>query len=214
MTIRADQETCIALLVRHGATPSNLADPPILQGRTIDGSLSAEGQRQAERAAACLAQRPLTAIYSSPLKRARETAQRIAEPHGLTVRIIAEITEADVGAWERRSWVEIQQSEPEHYENFQRDPARHGYRDGENLAQVAARVIPALEQTASAHLGHTIAIVGHNVVNRVFLAHALQLPLAQARSIAQQNCGINTLRYRHGRFKVLAINSLSHLLEE
>jgi broad specificity phosphatase PhoE len=201
-------------LLRHGATDSNLADPPILQGRTINGPLSTAGRQQADQAAACLASFDLAAVYSSPLIRAQETAASIARPHGLSVRTVAQITEADVGAWERRSWREISQTEPELYEKFQRDPAQYGYRGGENLTQVAERVVPALRRTMAAHLGQTIAIVGHNVVNRVFLAHAIQLPLARARGIAQDNCGINTLRYHQGEFKVVSVNSVFHLLAD
>ncbi len=77
--------------------------------------------------------------------------------------------------------------------------------------QVADRVVPAIIDTMQTHLGETIAIVGHNVVNRVFLAHALQLPLSNARGIAQDNCGINTLRFRDGRVKAISINSSFHL---
>jgi broad specificity phosphatase PhoE len=150
-------------------------------------------------------------VYSSPLLRAQETAQRIALAHRLTVRTVAEITEADVGAWERRSWVEIRETETDAYEKFQRDPATHGYRQGENLAQVRDRVVPAIDAIMRSHLGERIAIIGHNVVNRVYLAEAIHLPLARARGIAQENCGINLLRFRDEQAKVITINSVFHL---
>jgi broad specificity phosphatase PhoE len=213
MIIDADIDTCIAFLIRHGATHCNQAEPPILQGRTIDGPLSTTGQRQADQTAACLSRQPLSAVYSSPLRRAVETAERVARPHGLAVRTIDDICEVDVGAWERRSWTEIMRSEPELYASFQRDPARHGYRDGENLTQLAERVIPAIQQVMQSHRGQTIAIVGHNVVNRVILAHALQLPLSRARVISQENGGINTVRSCRGEIKALSINSVFHLVD-
>ena len=137
----------------------------------------------------------LRAIYSSPLRRAYETAERIARPYGLPVLTIDDdhrsrrrVLGNSVAGWRsaRRNRI--------CYASFQRDPAQYGYRDGENLRQVADRVIPAIESTLQSHLGEHIAIVGHNVVNRVFLAHAIQLPLSLARGIAQDNCGINTLR--------------------
>ncbi len=93
-------DTCIAYLIRHGATESNLADPPILQGRSINGPLSPRGQRQADQAAQCLSGHPLRAVYSSPLRRAQETAERVASVHRLRVLTLADITEVDVGAWE------------------------------------------------------------------------------------------------------------------
>ena len=189
-------DTCIAYLIRHGATDNNLADPPLLQGRSADGSLSAEGLQQAQLAAAKLAGCGITGVFSSPLRRACETAEKIAAHYDLPVQIIPEITEVDVGAWEGRSWVEIEQNETEGYRRFVEHPDEHGYRDGENLGQVRDRVVPALDRLMSEHLGQRIAIVAHNVVNRVYLATNVRLPLARARGIPQNNCGINVLRYR------------------
>jgi broad specificity phosphatase PhoE len=211
MTSKPAGDTCIAYLIRHGATDSNLADPPLLQGRSVDGTLSDEGLRQAQRAAAKLADCGITGVFSSPLRRARETAERIASHHDLPVQIVPEITEVDVGAWEGRSWVEIEQNETEGYRRFVENPDEHGYREGENLGQVRDRVVPALDQILSAHLGQRIAIVAHNVVNRVYLATNVRLPLARARGIPQDNCGINVLRYRANKVKVVSINSIFHL---
>jgi len=204
-------DDCYCFLIRHGATASNLADPPILQGRSVNGPLSETGQRQAAEAAAFLASQPLAAIYSSPLVRARETAEIIAGPHNLVPSIVEPLTEVDVGAWERRSWVEIEKTEPEAYRNFQSDPAQHGYRDGESLNDVRARCFDVMESIMAQHHGDRIAIVAHNVVNRVFLAHALELPLKLARKLTQANCGINYLRYREGGTKVIGVNSVFHL---
>jgi broad specificity phosphatase PhoE len=204
-------DSCLAFLLRHGATAANVATPPVLQGRSVDGSLSPEGQDQADRSARRLSEQPLAAIYSSPLRRARETAERIALPHRLTVRIVPEIIEVDVGAWESRSWVEIAQTEADDYRAFQDDPATCGYRGGENLNQVRDRVVPAIERLLRSHLGQQIVIVGHNVVNRVFLAHTIQLPLAKARVLVQNNGGINVIRHEGGKTALLTLNSIFHL---
>lgn len=213
MISKPASDTCIAYLLRHGATDNNLADPPLLQGRGVDGPLSAEGQQQAQRAASQLADCGLTGVLSSPLCRARETAETIASPYDLPVRIVPELVEVDVGAWEGRSWVEIEQSEGECYRRFVENPDEFGYRDGENLGQVRDRVVPTVDRILSEHVGQRIAIVAHNVVNRVYLAANVQLPLARARGIPQNNCGINVLRYRGNKVKVLSINSIFHLDE-
>ena len=202
---------CYCFLIRHGATASNLADPPILQGRSVNGPLSETGQQQAREAAEFLAQQPLTAIYCSPLVRARETAEIIAQPHQLSPAEVAPLTEVDVGDWERRSWVEIEQSEPEAYQAFQSDPAQFGYQGGESLNDVRDRCFHVIESIMAKHAGEQIAIVAHNVVNRVFLAQALELPLKLARRLTQANCGINYLRYRGGSTKVIGVNSVFHL---
>lgn len=211
MNAPIDADSCLAFLVRHGATDSNLANPPILQGRSIDGPLSAAGREQAAAAAACLAELGVSAVYSSPLRRARETAEAIALPHQLPIHLVEEISEVDVGAWERRSWVEIAKTEPDAYRRFQEDPARHGYRDGENLQQVHERVEPAIHALMDRHMGERIVIVAHNVVNRVFLANTLAIPLARARSVTQANCGINVLRRHNGATQAVTINAIFHL---
>jgi len=210
-TKKSPKNACYAHLIRHGATENNLANPPILQGRSVNGPLSPDGKRQANATAKFLASKPITAVYSSPLKRAHETAEAIAARHGLPVCTTTALAEVDVGDWESRSWVEIEQTETEAYHRFQNDPATHGYRNGENLQQVFDRAAPAIRAVMQDHLGEQIVIVAHNVVNRVLLANALQLPLARARNVPQNNCGVNTIRLREEVFKVITVNSTHHL---
>ena len=204
-------DTCIIYLLRHGATDNNLARPPRLQGCGLDVGLSADGRRQAEEARLFFQQRPPTAVISSPLRRARETAEIIAQPHGHPLRIVQALREADVGDWEGRSWEEIERDEPEAYRRFRGNPDIVPYTGGENLTQVHQRVTPAFEQLAQDHLGQQVVVVAHNVVNRAFLAGLLGLPLAQAPIISQDNCGINVLRWRGGKFKLRTWNSTFHL---
>ena len=63
----------------------------------------------------------------------------------------------------------------------------------------------------NSHSGQCILIVGHNVVNRTLLAGMLQLPIARARGISQDNCGVNVLRFREGQLKLLSSNVAFHL---
>jgi broad specificity phosphatase PhoE len=204
-------DTCWLYLVRHGATGHNLSQPPLLQGRSVDLSLSDVGRNQAEQTAAFLSSAQLSAIYCSDLRRARETAQLIATPHGLSLEIRPEIVEVDVGHWENRSWLEISQTEPEAFERFLADAGTHGYGGGENLTQVLERAQPLFDRILPANLGRSIAVVGHNVVNRVWLSHVLGLPLARSRFMLQDNCCLNLIRYRHGEAVVAVLNSTFHL---
>ncbi len=198
-------------LVRHAATLNNLARPPKIQGVGDDSSLSDEGRAQAERTAQLLHDQPIVAAFSSPLLRAAETARIIARPHDLTPTPIPSLHEVNVGHWEGRSWVDIEREEPEAYERFVTDPATHGYAGGENLGEVLQRVLPAVQQLMREHMGKVILVVGHNVVNRVLLAHLLNVPLAKARGIDQDNCGVNIIRCRDGQLKVLTTNAAFHL---
>ena len=211
MTIETRAQTCMMYLVRHGATANNQMTPPRLQGRKVDLDLSPDGVAQAEATAAFLAEHPIASVYASPMRRARQTAEAIAAPHGLEVRLLDGLVECDVGDWEGKSWGEIERDEPEAYRLFQEDSYRHGYRGGENIAQVERRSQPALIQAAAENVGRRIVVVAHNVVNRTFLGGLLEIPPSRRRLVPQDNCGISLIRYRDGAFKAETINMAFHL---
>lgn len=204
-------DTCFLYLVRHAATANNLERPPRLQGQRSNLELSPDGRQQARRVARFLSALELSAVYSSPLVRARETALAIAGEQNKEVEILEDLTEVDVGNWEGRNWTDIQVSEQEAYEAFMTDPGSHGYAGGENLQQVSQRVLPTMDRLLQTHLGQRIAVVAHNVVNRVFLASLWDLPMAQARRITQSNGGINVIRARGRERKLVTINATFHL---
>lgn len=207
-----DPDFCHVYLIRHGATANNELNPPRIQGQSSNDGLSATGQHQACLTAQALSKFPVAAVYASPLVRASETAAAIALPHGLPVQHVDGLSECDTGDWSGMTWPEIEAQQPERYRQFQDDPATHGYGGGENLRQLVERVAPAMKQIATANLGRTIVTVAHNVVNRAYIASLLSIPPARGRSIYQDNCGINIIRYNSsGQAKVLMVNSALHL---
>jgi broad specificity phosphatase PhoE len=203
--------TCWLYLVRHGATDNNRATPPRLQGRRTDPRLSDEGLEQAQRTGRFLADVPLSAVYASPLLRARQTAEAIAKPRQLVVEKVPDLIEVDVGDWEGRDWDEIERDNPQAYRNFMTDATIHPYLGGETITTVLDRAAPALEKLMAENLGHSIAVVAHNVVNRTYLARLVDIPIAKYRSVPQDNCGVSLLRYRHGKVKAVTINGVFHL---
>jgi len=203
--------TCYCYLIRHAETDNNRARPRRLQGRRTDPALSSEGHVQARQTGDLLAKEPVAAVYSSPLLRARQTAEAVARPHELDVEIVDDLIEVDVGDWEGRAWDEIQRTDPEAYRLFMTDASIHPYLGGENMAVVQTRAIAAMGRLLAANLGRTIAAVAHNCVNRTYLAHPLGVSLTQYRSISQDNCGVNVLRYRNGKVKLVTLNSIAHL---
>jgi len=204
-------DTCWLYLVRHAETENNRARPRRLQGRRTDPGLSEDGHRQARETAEAFARRPLDGVFSSPLLRARQTAEAIARPHGLAIELVEDLIEVDVGLWEGRAWDEIERTDPEAYRLFMADASVHPYRGGENLSTVQARVVPAIERLMCENLGRRIAAVAHNCVNRTYLAHVLGLPLADYRVIPQDNCCVNLFRWRDGRVKLVTVNAVGHL---
>jgi alpha-ribazole phosphatase/probable phosphoglycerate mutase len=153
----------------------------------------------------------LDGVYSSPLRRARQTAATIAGQHGLPVEVVDDLTEVDVGRWEGRAWEEIRRTDAHAYEAFMADPCVHPYLGGETMEGVRARVVPAFERLMANHVGRCLVVVAHNGVNRVYLAHVLGISVGRYRSIPQDNCGLSLVRYRDGEVKVATINSFFHL---
>lgn len=201
------------LLLRHGATEANLHQPPWLQGQGSDIPLCALGRNQAAAAAALLARLPVDRVVSSPLRRARETAEMIAtELNRTDVEMLPPLIECDVGRWEGLDWGTITRQDPELHARFMDDPAANGYPGGESFADVHRRAAPAFDALFDGRPGKLVVAVSHNVVNRTYLAAALGIPLARARSIRQDNSCINVLRKQSDHVEVLSLNAVFHLL--
>ncbi|WP_339735743.1 histidine phosphatase family protein [uncultured Gimesia sp.] len=209
---RPEPDATNLLLIRHGATPPNEQRPYILQGCGINPSLSESGQKQAGALAEFLASMSsIHHVYCSPMIRARETAQAVCERFNLTPQEVAEIHECDVGLWEGKSWDIIMQEYPEEYQAFMNDPSQNRYAGGESYSDVLNRSEPAIQTLLERHSGETIAVVAHNVVNRVYLAKLLGLEIGRAKEITQTNTGINLIRHKPGETKVVTMNAIFHL---
>ena len=201
------------LLIRHGATPANELRPYILQGSGINHPLSSTGRRQVERLVQALENTRINAVYCSPLQRALETAQALAKPRQLQIEAVDELIEVNVGAWEGLSWDQIRLQDPEACQRFLENPATSPYLNGESYQDVFDRAWPAVETIVSRHPGETIAVVAHNVVNRVCLAHLLGRSLKDAKQISQANTGVNVIVEEAGCFRLQTLNANLHLGE-
>lgn len=199
------------MLVRHGTTEANVRVPYILQGSSIDLPLNDNGRRQAQQVADFLSNYPIRQVYSSPLQRAAETAAAIAERHTLSVTPIAEITECHVGVWEGKDWDTIAREAPEEYRLFHEDPSAHPYLGGESYSDVLRRAWPVFERLLQQHVGETIVVVAHNIVNRALCAHLMGLDLRKAKGLAQDNCCVNIIHHADGKSTLVTMNSVFHL---
>src|SRR5262245_43410714 len=201
----------VMYLLRHGATTANLERPAKLQGRRADPPLAPLGLRQAVLTRGCLAIRPLDACYTSPLRRARQTATILCEPHGIEPTSLGALTECDVGRWEGLSWETIRQNDPDAYLRFMDNPAGVPYPGGESFGDVLRRVAPALEELLREHEGEAILVVAHHVTNRTYLANLLGVPPEHARRVKLDNCGISVVVHQGGETTVQTLNATFHL---
>jgi broad specificity phosphatase PhoE len=200
-------------LIRHGSTPPNERRPFVLQGCEIDGSLTELGRRQSQQVGEFLSAFPLSAVYASSMKRAQETAAAIAERHRLTVVPRHELRECSVGRWEGKSWDEIRQIDPEGHDRFFANPVEMPHPGGESYGDVLRRVTPVFQELLERHVGETIAVVAHNMVNRVYLSGLVGLDLKHARKLRQHNCCVNYLQTWNGHTELVTLNSVLHLDE-
>jgi broad specificity phosphatase PhoE len=201
----------LVYLIRHGATAANERVPFVLQGDAIDLPLNENGRRQARDLAEFFRNRPLAAVYSSRMLRARETGQEIARAVGADVQPVDGLQECNVGVWEGLDWATIHARHPEEAAAFQRDPAAHPMLGGESYRDVLSRARPAWDRLVAAHVDSEIALVTHNVVNRVLLADLLGLEPRQGALLRQRNGCINLIEISDGKPQVVTVNSVFHL---
>jgi len=187
-------ETTWLYLVRHGATEANERVPYILQGNSIDLALSPRGERQAQELAGFLRRFPIARVYTSALRRARQTAEAIGKSLALAPLVADDLYECNVGVWEGLDWGAISQRYPAEHRRFVDNPADNPYLGGESYGHVLRRSRPVIDRLIAQHSGESIVVVGHNVVNRVLLADMLGLPLRLAPGIPQGNGCVNLVK--------------------
>jgi probable phosphoglycerate mutase len=164
------------LLARHGETDWNRENR--FQGHA-DPPLNETGRAQAAQLATALAAEPLAAVYSSPLRRAFETAQILAAPHGLVPVPVDALREVDVGSWEGLTRAEIEERFPEQFARWRGYEA--GWEDGESYEEMSRRVIAGLLELATAHEGERILAVSHGGPVRAAYALADGITHSEAR---------------------------------
>jgi broad specificity phosphatase PhoE len=160
------------VLLRHAETEESARGR--CYGR-LDVRLSPRGLRQAEGLAGALVDQRFAAVYSSPLARALETARPIADGQGLEPIVLDAFAELDFGEVEGLRYAEIEAGRPELFRAWMDEPARVRFPGGEGLADLRARVLPALAEIRARHEREAVAIVAHGGVVRVVLAEALGL---------------------------------------
>jgi broad specificity phosphatase PhoE len=174
-------------LLRHGQTPYN-ADGNRYCGRT-DIELTEKGISEARSVYARLKDVHLDAVYSSPLIRARRTAELASGRSN--VQTDARLIEVDFGEWENKTREEFIAEDPRSWEAWSRDP--ENYRAG-NTGETGGEVVNRLEaffnEMLTRHAGQTILVTGHNGTNRLYMAHALGMPLQYYRRLFQENSAI------------------------
>jgi broad specificity phosphatase PhoE len=167
-------------LVRHGEAKAN-TEMRYLGSR--DDPLTERGQWQVAQLAQALAPLPIAAIYTSPLRRAVDTAAAIAQGCGLTFTIDPRLIEGAFGDWEGLSRAEViarGQPDADLLARWESDPAC-APPGGESLEDIQSRALECVHELAAIHTGASIVLVSHVGVIKTLLCAAMGAPLSTAR---------------------------------
>jgi broad specificity phosphatase PhoE len=194
------------ILARHGETEWNVEE--VFRGR-IDIELNETGVRQAELLAEYLSSRKISAIYSSPLRRALRTAEAIARYHKLKVEIAPGLIDCNFGEWQGLSLQEVKDRYQEPYTEWRENPHLVKMPEGESLNDVRERALSVVG--IAAKYEGTVVLVSHRVVNKVLICALLGLDNSHFWNIKQDVCGITTFTYENKQFILTEHNNTSYL---
>lgn len=191
------------LFVRHGQTPTTGKKLP---GRAPGLHLAERGREQAEAVGTRIAALDrVTAVYSSPMERTRETAAPIARACGVRVRGHQGLIEADFGRWTGRSLASLRKL-PE-WTTVQRYPSGFRFPGGESFPEMQTRMTGAVAELVGRHPGETIVAVSHADTIKAAVADAAGTPLDLFQRIVVSPCSVSAVTYGASGPIVLTVNS-------
>ncbi len=172
------------VLIRHGQTEWNAigrwqgqADPP----------LNDTGRMQAQQTALELRSQHLDALFSSDLRRARETAEIIADVLSLEVQLEPRLCEVNLGDWQGLYSDEIRARWPEQMRLWLESPLTARPPNGESVHELDARVLAAVHDIAARYADKRVGIVAHELPIAIITIHAAGIPLEQLRTYIPAN---------------------------
>ena len=206
-------QTMHVILIRHGQSQGNAEGR---FGGHTDTPLSARGRKQAEATAKALASEKFSAIYSSDLLRAIETASPLAKLTGVPLETTDALRERSVGVMEGLTFEEAAEKYPEQYAALLHRDFEHVLLGGESYRQTLDRASKKLDEAIEKHKGGRIAVFTHTGAICILILHlmgALDAPELKPVWIATSNCGLARFDLRDDGFvRVLAVNDTRHLV--
>lgn len=195
------------ILARHGETDWNVNE--VFRGK-LDVELNETGREQARLMADYLAESRISAVLSSPLKRARETAQAVATCQGIEVTVAPELVDMDFGDWQDLSIKTVQDKYPEFFSRWLEQPNHLKVPGGESLLDVRERALGLISRITAQNKGDAL-LVSHRVVSKVLICALLGLNDSHFWNIKLDICGITTFSVENRRFVLSGHNDTSFL---
>jgi probable phosphoglycerate mutase len=199
-----------AILIRHCETDHNRDG--LVQGRS-DPPLNEVGQLQAARLAARFRDLPFDAIFSSPLRRAVETAGTMAVAQGKPVEVVPDLVELDVGQMDGLTGAEMRERYPSFMSSWLAGPqSTVRLPGGESLEEVQERAWSFLEALRGRGEFETVACVTHYFVLLSLICRALSLPLLRISRLRLGLGSCSVIEFRGERVQVMKLNDSCHLM--
>jgi phosphoserine phosphatase len=195
------------ILVRHGDTDWNVEE--IFRGRA-DIELNETGIKQARLLAKHFESVPIEAVYSSPLKRAWETAKIIAGFRNIDITLCQELIDFDYGEWQGLSHRTVKEKHETLYAEWLQNPHLVKMSRGESLDDVGRRALSVVNQVIINHQG-VVVLVSHRVVHKVIICALLGLDNSHFWNIRLDTCGITTFVCERNRYVLTRHNDTSFL---
>ncbi|MCI0687074.1 MAG: histidine phosphatase family protein [Sporichthyaceae bacterium] len=200
------------LMVRHGETA--LTAQRRFSGVRTDPELSETGRDQIERLAAALDRLgvgPVHSVLSSPLRRARQSADILARTLGLSVGIDQRLVECDFGEWEGLRWAEIERGWPAELSAWLASTAV-APPGGESFDTVAARVRQLRDELPPAQPGRTVLLVSHVSPIKLLVSLALAAPVGSIYRMELSAASVTVAQwFQDGQTSLRCYNDTSHL---
>ena len=199
------------IFVRHGETAWSRARDFRFRGRR-DIPLTELGVNQAQAVGSKLQTEKVSAIYSSPLMRARDTAKEIAKFHNIQVVAHPGFIDLNFGTWQGEQHRKLQEEQPELYNRWLDQPHTMEFPDGETLTDVRRRIEDALTDLVTRHENETIVIATHGAVLRVLLCFLHNVGNENYWKFTIDNCALIIVKFEHGKYSIIEENDNEHLI--
>jgi len=194
-------------IVRHGETQWNREE--VFRGRK-DIPLNEAGQKQAVRVGQHFAHIPVNRIVSSPLERARQTAEAISNRTGVTIGTMDEFTDMNFGIWEGLTLPEVEKDYPSDFALWKTSPEKLRIEGGETLAMVRARISAGLLNIGRLN-NDVVVIVTHRVICKIIVLHALGIGNEHFWDMKFDPGSITLLEYSNDRHTLIFSNDTCHI---
>ena len=177
------------IFLRHGQARNNIER--ILTGRTDGVPLTDTGVRQAEQAADILEQMDVSAIYTSPIQRARHTAEIVAGRGPLDVRVDERLIELDMGKFTGMKYNEIISSHGNVFMKFYNNELEIAHNGVETFAEVKRRIRSVIGHVLEAHPDQNVVLVTHMDPIKAMLSTVIDLSPTNLVEMVIANASLN-----------------------